>query len=84
MFSRYKLHIPQCSQVPGLEVLTGHSSGLLISDRRNRLGDDVIEACECLKAWQRDGFLLSQEVQDIEELLQWLEEQGISNEKAKN
>ena len=58
------------------------SSKLLLSDRRNRLGDDVIEACKCLKAWQREGFLLSQELEDMEGMLQGLEEQGISLERA--
>ena len=66
------------------KVLTYQSSKLLLSDQRNRLGDEIIEACECLKAWERDGFLLSQDVADIETALQGLEEQGISLEKAKN
>ena len=59
------------------------SSKLLLSDRRNRLGDDVIEACECLKAWQREGFLLSQDVEDMERMLGDLEDQGMSLEKTK-
>jgi len=60
------------------------SSKLLLSDRRNRLGDDVIEACECLKAWQKEGFLLSKEVEEMEEMLKGLEERGMSLEKAKS
>jgi hypothetical protein len=31
------------------------SSKLLISDRRNRLGDDVICAVECMKSWEKAG-----------------------------
>jgi hypothetical protein len=27
------------------------SAGKMITPERNRLGDDIIEACECLKAW---------------------------------
>ena len=34
-----------------------HSTKLLLSDRRNRLGDDVIEASEGLKCWIDDGFV---------------------------
>ena len=32
------------------------STKLLISDRRNHLGDDIIEAVECLKSWSMAGF----------------------------
>lgn len=60
------------------------SSKLPLSDQRNQLGDNVIEACECMKAWQRDGFLLSQEVDDMENMLQRLEEQGRSLERTSN
>ena len=56
------------------------SSRILLSDRRNRLGDDVIEACECLKAWERVGFILNQEVEDMEQMLQGLEERDISRD----
>jgi hypothetical protein len=37
-----------------------------------------------LKAWQREGFLLHQELDDMEEMLQQLEELGIAVEKANN
>ena len=30
---------------------------LLITDRRNRLKDDIIEACECYKAWCITGLV---------------------------
>ena len=36
------------------------SAKLLISDRRARLGDDVIEAVECLKSWAKAGFLFGE------------------------
>jgi hypothetical protein len=34
------------------------SAKLLISDLRNRLGDDIIEASECLKSWVIQRFNL--------------------------
>lgn len=33
------------------------STKLLLSDRRNRLGDDIIEASECLKSWAEESFI---------------------------
>ena len=50
------------------------SSKLLLSDRRNRLGDDIIEACECLKTWECEGFLISSEILAVETMLLDLEE----------
>ena len=32
------------------------STKQLISDRRARLGDDIMEASECLKAWSKVDF----------------------------
>lgn len=55
-------------------VMYQFSSKLLLSDRRNRLGDDIIEACECLKAWKREGFLISSEILAVETMLLDLEE----------
>lgn len=34
------------------------SSGLLITDLRNRLDDNVIEAIELIKSWEKEGFSL--------------------------
>ena len=31
------------------------SAKITLSDCRCRMGDDVLEAVECLKSWQRDG-----------------------------
>jgi len=44
--------------IPGRTVEYSHlrSSKLLINDRRNRLGDDIIEASECLKSWAACGI----------------------------
>jgi hypothetical protein len=33
------------------------SAKLLISDRRNSLGDDIIEASECPKSWAEQGLI---------------------------
>jgi hypothetical protein len=34
-----------------------HSAKLLISDLRNRLADDVIQASECLKSWIQQDLI---------------------------
>jgi len=34
-----------------------YSSKLLLSDHGNQLGDDLIEASECLKSWDSDGLV---------------------------
>ena len=52
------------------------STKLLISDRRNNLGDDIIEAIECLKTWSLAGFGfagLGSESKTIENALKALE-----------
>jgi len=59
----------------GMEhIMYNSCSKLLLSDQRNRLGDDIIEACECLKAWEQEGFLISSEILAVETMLQDLEE----------
>jgi hypothetical protein len=32
-------------------------AGLMVSDRRNRLKKDVIEACQCLRYWDKEGVI---------------------------
>jgi hAT family C-terminal dimerisation region len=32
------------------------STKILISDRRNRLKDDIIEANECIRHWTKEGY----------------------------
>ncbi|KAF8537664.1 hypothetical protein BDD12DRAFT_845794 [Trichophaea hybrida] len=49
------------------------SSQLLISDCRNRLGDDVICAAGRMKSWEKAGIVESNEVRKLEEMLQALE-----------
>ena len=53
---------------------TGVDSGkLLITDRRNRLGDEVIEALECMKSWRKAGLLDEPELDAVEVMLRDLE-----------
>ena len=52
------------------------STKLLISDSPNCLGDDSIEAVECLKSWSMAGFGLSgigSEIKEIENTLKALQ-----------
>ena len=52
------------------------STKRVISDRRNRLGDEVIEAIECLKSWSYAGFGfagIGSEIKDMENTLKALE-----------
>lgn len=38
-----------------------NSAKLLITDRRNRLKEDIIEASECYKAWRKCGLIDARE-----------------------
>jgi hypothetical protein len=55
------------------------SSKILISDRRNRLGDTVIQAVECLKSWEKAGLIKMEEVHQVQELLVALEKKQVTN-----
>jgi len=58
------------------EVERGFSSSkMLISDRQNCLGDDVICAVECMKSWEKAGIVKSNKVRKLEEMLRALERQ---------
>ena len=35
------------------------STGLMVTDRRNRLKEDAIEAVECMMSWRCDAGMLS-------------------------
>ena len=53
-----------------------HSSKLLLTDRRNRLGDDIIRASECLKSWAACGIVyrgINSDVNRMESTLKALE-----------
>jgi len=49
---------------------------ITLSDRRCCMGDDVLEAVECLKSWQRDGMITAtkEDVKTIEQMLVLCEE----------
>jgi len=48
------------------------STKLLISDLRNRLGDDIIEASECLKSWVKQGLIFGATESDMVKMEQML------------
>jgi len=52
------------------------SSKILLSDRRNRLGDDVIAAVECLKSWSKEGLVEALEIENLQLMLTALEREG--------
>ncbi|KAF8535206.1 hypothetical protein BDD12DRAFT_893573 [Trichophaea hybrida] len=49
------------------------SSKILISDRRNKLGDSDIQAVECLTSWPKAGLVKAEEICQVQELLVALE-----------
>lgn len=59
------------------------STGLLITDRRNRLKDDIVEAVECMKSWASDGpasLLLFNDVEQGRTMLEELEDKGTNGQ----
>jgi len=48
------------------------STKLLISDLRNRLGDDIIEAAECLKSRAKQGLISGATESDMFKIEQML------------
>jgi len=63
------MSIPAMSHEP--EYLFS-SAKLLISDLRNRLGDDIIEAAECLKSWVKQGLIFGATESDMVKMEQML------------
>jgi len=53
---------------------------ITLTDRRCRMGDDAIEALECLKSWQRDGLIAAtkQDIKVIEDMLNALCEEDLA------
>jgi hypothetical protein len=49
------------------------NSKIVISDCRNKLGDSVIPAVECLKLWEKAGLVKAEEICQVQELLVALE-----------
>ena len=50
------------------------SAKLLISNVRNRLGDDIIEGSECLKSWIQQGLIFGTTGSDIVRMEQMLKD----------
>jgi hAT family C-terminal dimerisation region len=70
------LTLPAMSAEPE-RVFSG--AKITLSDRRCRMGDDVLEAVECLKSWQRDGMIAAtkEDVKAIEQMLAALCEEDL-------
>lgn len=50
------------------------STGLMITDRRSRLKEDIIEAVECMKSWSADsGVVVFKDIDQVQALLDQLE-----------
>ena len=59
------------------------STGLMLTDRRNRLKEDIIEAAEYMKSWQADGGLVGfQDVGQVQLMLEQLEAKGTAFESG--
>jgi len=56
------------------------SAKLLISDRRNRLGDDIIQASECLKSWVQQGLIFGTTESDMVQMEQMLKDLALMSE----
>ena len=52
---------------------SSNSSRILISDRRNRLSADAIEAVECLKSWAKASLLATGELDCVGARLEGLQ-----------
>jgi hypothetical protein len=49
---------------------------LLISDQRNQLGDDIIQASECLKSWVQQGLIFGTTESDMVRMEHMLRDLG--------
>jgi hypothetical protein len=74
------LSIPAMSTEPE-RVFSG--AKITISDRRCRLGDDIIEALECCKSWEREGLIsgVHTEINEMEHMLEALYRESMAKEK---
>ena len=54
------------------------STGLMVTDRRNRLKEDIIEAVECMKSWAvNSGVVVFNDTQQVQAMLDQLEIKGV-------
>ena len=70
------LSIPAMSAEPE-RVFSG--AKISLSHRRCSMGDDALEALECLKSWQRDGLVAAtrEDIKEMEEMLAALCEEDL-------
>ena len=70
------LTIPAMSAEPE-RVFSG--AKITLSDRRCRMGDDALEALECLQSWHRDGLIAGtrEDIKAVEEMLHALCEEDL-------
>jgi len=56
---------------------------ITISDHRCRLGDNIIEALECYKSWEREGLIsgVHSEINEMEHMLEALYQESMAKEK---
>jgi hypothetical protein len=74
------LSIPAMSTEPE-RVFSG--AKITISDRRCRLGDNIIESLECCKSWEREGLIsgVNSKINEMEHLLEALYQELMAKEK---
>ena len=57
-------------------LIAKYSCKNLITDHRGCLGDEVIEAIECMKSWQKAGLILEKPLLEVEGMPRDLEERA--------
>jgi len=74
------LSIPAMSTEPE-RVFSG--AKITISDPRCRLGDNLIEALECCKSWEREGLIcgVHSEIDEMEHMVEALYQESMAKEK---
>jgi hypothetical protein len=60
------------------ELLTALSGRYTITDQRAKLGDEIIEAIECLKSWSREDLVYGpgSKIRQVEAMLRDLEQRA--------
>lgn len=54
--------------------MISYSGKMLITDQRNQLADEVIEAIECLKSWRKAGLIDEAELEGVEIMMKDIDE----------
>jgi hypothetical protein len=74
------LSIPAMSTEPE-RVFSG--AKITMSDRQCRLGDNIIEALECRKSWEREGLIsgVHSAINEMEHMLEALYQESMAKEK---